>query len=151
TVEAIVECYIGIHSDGSLEVLKELVKTRTPVFSRQKRRRELVHLEHREWRFPLWMWDLCDDTTESCRLAREMFAMAMLTHHATLDYIAVRPQQGGWVAACGIDLPQAKRFFADRQIELAADGKRKRIFHAVASHDRRLEHGTTRVRAHYRG
>src|SRR5262249_4893031 len=53
--------------------------------------------------------------------------------------------------AFGIPLAGCPKFFADRDLDVAVDGRRKRIFHHVSSHARQTRGGTTRVRAHYRG
>jgi hypothetical protein len=64
----------------------------------------------------------------------------------------IRAKKEGCIAAFGIDVKRGKYFFADREVELATDGRKKRIFHSVIAHDRHIgQNRTTRVRDHYRG
>jgi len=159
TLTAVLHFHAVISDDGSVEILRELQRSRSNFPVKRGRRRERIELSQCQWQYPQWLADFSADCPEpfpndpfGIKWARYWFLLAFLTHQLAVSRIIVRAQHDGQTAAFGIDVTRAKYFFADREIDLAIDGKRKRIFHAVAEHDRRIDPTrTTRVRGHYRG
>src|SRR6185436_16011577 len=110
------------------------------------------------WRYPGWIADVAEDEHGDRRkrsgeqYVAEMMVMAFQTYRESVSKIVVRASRGGNVAAFGIELPRAKYFFADRDAELASDGRRKRIFHSVVEHHRKLaDNREVVVKSHFRG
>jgi len=148
TVPAV--CYVALdRQSGEPRLLKQRVTLTSPILRRAGAKRERFTLTEHRWDYPTWLREFKGAAAPSW--LTYLFTMAIVTYEDTIDRIVVRASRHGTVAAFGIQLARAKYFFADRSIEAAADGRRKRIFHAVTEHDRRTRHGATRVRAHYRG
>lgn len=151
SLAALGTCHVRLDPDGTATLLKERVEVRARIVSRHrhgKGRREVFTLATRQWSYPGWI--TANETAMGRAWICDLFIMALVTYNMGVKRIVVRAKSGGCVAAFGIELPRAKYFFADR--ELAADGDKKRIFHAVTAHARRLARGgTTQVQHHYRG
>jgi hypothetical protein len=148
-----VECHLGVSEDGTITLLKERVTQHATVVTKRKRIKETLELQQRHWRYPLWMQDVERAREDPNAWAASMLIMALRSYVEATNRIVIRVRRDGHVATFGIDLPRAKYFFRDRdRTEVAADGKRKRIFHSVVSHQRLLSGArTTQVRDHYRG
>jgi len=152
-------CHVCLHHDGTVTLLKERVQCSSRIVSRRRNgHRDVFTLTNTQWGYPTWLKDvpLKAENNGMHRTAAEwicgMFVLAILTHADNVSRIIVRATQGGSVAAFGIDLTRAKYFFADRDSELAIDGRKKRIFHSVIEHTRHLDGDRqTTVRFHYRG
>lgn len=157
--------HVKLTPQGDVALLREWeARIATTVLRPNRKRKRPVTLTRKQWTYayPEWVcrWaaEHKDDNTNRNKgvtpesLTCDMFRMAFLTYHDSLDRLIIRAERRGAVAAFGIDLSRAKYFFADRHIEAAADGRRRRIFHSVTTHTRRLSTGTTTmVRTHYRG
>jgi hypothetical protein len=109
--------------------------------------RELVEL----WKDPghtesLKEWSLNDYGGWLFRIAYDAFV-------SSVSDIRIGCRRGGVTAAFSVDLLRTPYFFYDRdRTQIAADGKRKRIFHIVRTHKRVLETGKeTSVKSHFRG
>ena len=63
----------------------------------------------------------------------------------------IRAKRRGVTVCFNLTLKRAPVFFKDRNTELASDGKRKRIFHHVTQHVRKVDDKEITVKAHYRG
>jgi hypothetical protein len=116
--------------------------------------RTWIRRVQRRWVTPEWLGDAASEHQMSVEeWALMLFRMSFSTHCSVLEKLLIRATRGGVSACFGVDVARCKYFFRDRDVEaLAADGKRKRIFHSVAAHDRVLSPGrTTGVRSHYRG
>lgn len=145
-------CHVCFAPDGTLRLLRERVVVHAPITSRRSKRgrRDKFTLTTVQWRIPEWINVLGEDEKRLPIL--EWFALAVLTYAESTSRIIVRVARAEMTAAFGIDLSRAKYFFRDRGLELAGDGKRKRIFHAVTEHIRQVsEVRSTTVRQHYRG
>lgn len=82
----------------------------------------------------------------------DLFRLAANFHDLTTEDFQVRATRDGATVAFSVGLGRTPYFFKDRQTGLAADGKRKRIFHSVEAHERTYANGTVAVvPAHYRG
>jgi len=147
--------YITLAPDGSTRLLRERSRSTVDIQTRRGARRETIKLSYTQWTPPAWLADVGrpNEAPRSMEAnARWLFALAFLTHLKAIDRVIVRAARGGIVAAFGIELERAKYFFRDRAIDLAVDGRRRRIFHSVIEHDRTLANGrATHVRTHYRG
>jgi hypothetical protein len=161
TSTALAQCYVAWGTDGHITLLKEPVSQRTEIVRRTSKRgrRETLSLRSTHWALPSWITEVLS-TTSNPEIAQDpegwvrgMFVLALLTYQSAIRRIVVRAKHGPSVATFGIDLARAKYFFKDRDVvELAADGRKKRIFHAVRQHTRVISPTlTTDVRDHYRG
>jgi hypothetical protein len=149
-------CHVGVGADGAMTLLREAVPVRHTITTGRKRghRRDQIVITGAEWIYPAWTAEVAAEHHEpaeqwiSC-----MLRMAFHTHRSASEKIVIRVARDACCAAFGIDVARAKYFFADREVEaLAADGRKKRIFHAVREHQRRItEARETTVRYHYRG
>lgn len=152
---AVASCHLGVRASGEITLLREQVTTRHTIVTgtrrRRKHRRESVTLSTSTWRWPPWIEDCYGGNPQAW--AADHFRIAVNTYAGTLSKVLIRVKSRDVSATFGIDVARAKYFFRDRQVTtLAADGRKKRIFHAVQHHTRQLPSlGTTEVRAHYRG
>jgi hypothetical protein len=151
-------CHIGVGADGVPHLLKEALIKKELVRPKRsdkgkRRRQDAFFLTHLSWQYPAWAVEMANEhNTDPTSWVVHGFMTAILTNQESVSRIIVRASEGACVAAFGIELPTAKRFFKDRDATiLAVDGKRKRIFHSVVAHQRVLKQGTTRVKDHYRG
>lgn len=148
-------CHIGIDALGSMRLLRERTPTTSWIQPNRKRGRrpEGFKLRQHSWQYPAWLFHIASARGEPAEtFAINLLVMALVTHTESLQKIIVRVNRDGLVGAFGIELPRAKYFFKDRDATaLARDGKRKRIFHSVVRHDRKVKRGITSVRFHYRG
>lgn len=155
---AVAECHIGLREDGSMTLLRE--RKQQIVTVPGGRRGQMIEGTRTVWQTPRWIHERgtcphCPDTgpEDPVKSICNQLMMALATHTGALNRIVVRAKCAGRVAAFGIDLPRAPRFFRDRDATaLARDGRRKRIFHFVRRHARQLPAGAVAdVREHYRG
>ena len=112
-------------------------------------------------RIPQFRWGYSDKLQEVARendvtpeeLAIQIFLFgASAWHSSTDDGLVIRCNDGKTVATFNVDTKRTPYFFKDRITALAADGKRKRIFHCVKAHARDIGDDTNvKVKAHYRG
>jgi hypothetical protein len=157
-------CHLAVDSNAQIELLKEELKITHRIHPSGRKRghaRSLpFNLVSSHWAVPEWIQWVVDDKGANPKgvtaeqWVTRMLVLAVVSHYYATQRIVIRVKHGTCVAAFGIELPTAKRFFKDREktTAIARDGKRKRIFHAVRAHDRRLPIGrVTDVKAHYRG
>lgn len=153
-LHGVCECYVAVLPCGTVCLLKQRMSISQPIPARLARQFGGRHRRVSSWAFPEWLqsWAADHGKTPS-QMVSGIFLMAFLTHDEALSRVVVRALRQGVTAAFGIDVATAKKFFADRETDaLALDGKRKRIFHAVVSHERQLPDGrTSSVKAHFRG
>lgn len=147
------KCHVAIKPDGAVALLKESVIVRNHLYRRAGRRKERVELKGIQWRYPEWCVEVAHaHNTDTSVWAAEMLLMALGTYEDASARTVIRVKQRGTTAAFGVDLSRCPRFFADRDATaLARDGRRKRIFHAVVRHTRRITDHSVEVKAHYRG
>jgi hypothetical protein len=143
-------CHFVVERDHTVRLLREHCCVERVIERHSGRQRERFTLTAHRWQVPEWTQWMAEDHGGR-DVPRMLFIMALGTYQEAIQRIVVRVRRGEMVAAFGIDLPRAKYFFADRALDVARDGRRKRIFHAVVEHDRQVRTKTTRVRAHYRG
>lgn len=166
-----VSCHIGIAADGTLHVLKELLTSSHSVPMKGKHARggdrdfrgrrcdAVLKMTVNTWDIPAWVTELGMETpawkdgNDPTGYAKWLFGCCVGTHSKVLDHVIVRAIRRKVCAAFAVDLSAAKRFFRDRDTTvLAADGRRKRIFHSVRAHDRALSDGRhLQVKQHFRG
>lgn len=151
-------CHIGVDANGNPVLLKEAVIKKELVRPKRsdkgkRRRRDSFFLTHLSWQYPTWVTEIAHQhNADPETWVIYGFMRAILTNQEAVSKIIIRASDANCVAAFGIELQTAKRFFKDRDATiLAVDGKRKRIFHSVVAHQRVLKQGTTRVKDHYRG
>jgi hypothetical protein len=162
TTAAVGVCHFGLGDDGTVTLLRE--RRSESVWVPGGRRGRMIEGSRTVWRTPRWIEERVqpcvhcpvseegpqrDPVQEAC----ETLTQALATHTEALSRIVVRVKHDGCVAAFGIELLRAPRFFRDREATaLARDGRRKRIFHFVRRHARQVAADRqTFVREHYRG
>lgn len=156
--------HLAVSRDGEMRLLKEQTTEYHDVQTTRRNgiKRGRLRMSARRWSYPAMLFDACadvaDDHEATMRQTPESFAsflltLAMGTYSDSTGKIVVRATNGDVTAAFGITIDRAKYFFADREMDaIAADGRRKRIFHAVTRHTRKIAGDrVTEVRAHYRG
>jgi hypothetical protein len=153
-----VRCHIGVSETGEMTLLREpTIRRKRFVTGRTKahRRRETIELSNTEWKYPAWVTEIAADHDEDPQAwASFLLKLVFQTYRSSIEKIAIRTKSDtGDVAMFGLDVSRAKYFFSDRTVDaLAADGKKKRIFHAVREHTRRVgDASSTIVKYHYRG
>jgi len=151
--------FVSVSNDGHAELLKQRVG-KTPDF---RRSRSSIQSATPGWDYPQELWLMytvyCQnalereeepDTIE--QWATELFCVAANAFSRATETAQVRIKASGTVVNVGVPLSRCPHFFRNRNIEAASDGRRKRIFHFVRGHERKLANGQTRtVRGHYRG
>lgn len=157
-LSTVCNCHIVLQPTGEMTLLREVhtAPTRFQVGGTKKRKqhKQTVEFTSRCWRYPGWLDGVAHDHDQDPeQWATDLLSMAIQTYLSATEKIVIRVKRAGVVASFGIDVARCKYFFADRKTEaLATDGRRKRIFHAVTGHTRRLADGrVTTVRDHYRG
>ena len=148
-------CYVGVAQDGEVTVLKEEISTNAVIRPKTRGRARVAFCrKSKSWEYPKWIAAIGSEAQrDGHEVVKTCFVMTYLTHAEATDRIVVHVVKGV-KAAFGIELSSAKSFFRDRdktEATTARDGKRKRIFHSVREHLRRVESGDSTVRSHYRG
>jgi hypothetical protein len=150
--------HVAVTPDGEARLLKELICFSSAIIPmRTKRGRkhkaQAIAFSSRRWDYPKHLKQIAADHDEDVSAwALRLFKFAFFTSAECQSSIIVRAKKDGVTAAFGIDAPRAKVFFKDRDsTALAADGKRKRIFHSVRAHHRVTLVHKNEVKAHYRG
>lgn len=146
------EFHIAISAEGDIEVP---IRKQTQ-YQRLKRGGGISHVE---WGVPSGLKFHCEDWCARSKekhspveLGALLFASAVTNYDTATDDFQVRAERGSDSVAFNVALGRTPDFFRERETGLAADGKRRRIFHAVKEHSRNLEDGkTSTVKAHYRG
>ncbi len=147
------ECYLDI-ADGGVRLLRELhkKKQRIPAKKVKGRKHGVTVIYHSHWGYPPGIKSMAEfHKTEVAEYAADMF-LGMIHEHenASLD-IRIRVAKGSLVATFAVDMLRTPYFFEDRE-PVIIDGKKKRIFHIVRTHPRRLQDGRTiPVRSHFKG
>jgi len=93
------------------------------------------------------------DVTDPYQWGASLFISTMNSFDATMIGFQILARRDNRSAVSwSVPESRAKTFFRDREIEVANDGRRRRIFHCVTEHERTLPSGrVTKVAAHYRG
>lgn len=146
-------CHVVVAPDGSLSLLRETLILNSRFYRKAGRRKERVDLTTKHWGYPPWVTEAARDKGYSAsHWACMMLVMALRTYAEAQERTIIRVQHSGCTATFGIELSRCPRFFADRDVTaLATDGRRKRIFHAVMRHVRRVDGRGIDVKPHYRG
>lgn len=162
---AAVGFFIGIDEQRRVWPLRMITSTPQTIPVKRGRR---VHggtvVCHRKMDYPdaLKKWANDPDRRRRCEelgddpsiegLVRSLFFMTLNLTLASERGPRVNVARGNMVSVFCVPATRTSYFFRDRELHVAVDGRRKKIFHAVAEHDRRLPNGKVRrVRAHYRG
>lgn len=80
--------------------------------------------------------------------ARFLFSIAANWQATATADVHVKVSKDGLSAVFCVDLLRMPHFFRDRETDLASDGRRKRIFHIVGTHQRK---SGSYVKSHFRG
>lgn len=85
-------------------------------------------------------------------VAEELFSIVMSSQeHSALANTRIMVRKGELAATFNIDIKRTAYFFRDRDIVLNDKGNKKRIFHIVRAHRRRVGGGTKAIKFHFRG
>ncbi len=146
-------CHLSIDDSGAIVLLKEAITATSSFIPQSSKKRTRVTFKRIEWKYPSWLMELARYHGQEPDLyAQAILWNAMRCYGQTVDKTIIRAKRGSVTAAFGVELKQCPRFFADRDASiLASDGKRKRIFHSVVRHARKVGSNEREVRAHYRG
>jgi hypothetical protein len=152
--------HVCVSTDGrSVRLLKERTSTRTV---RPKHGRPFS-VPCRLWGFPSGLAFVARENArknakggrrfESAQeIAEFMFVWLVQSYEQASADIRVRVSDGSNVAAFCVDMVRTPYFFRDRDVSINVNGTRKKIFHVVRVHERRLRNGvSTFVRSHFRG
>lgn len=153
--------FMALDADGKGTLLRELQT------HQQKLPRRGGTIQHRDWRwsedFEWWFRNrdperkskvFKADTIEE--YAWEIFCVvanaAVTRPDDPSGELLVRCTRRAVTTAFSVSTKRTPYFFRDRETTVAKDGRRKRIFHIVAEHERRLRSGrVVTVPEHYRG
>lgn len=142
-------CFVHLSASGEVVVLKE----KRPVQQCLPGHGGYRAFSTFKFEEPRWLLGLVAENKnfkDTASAARFLLAIT-LNNRRPHDSILVRANKGNATAAWTIGRNDAKRFFATRSTDLASDGKRKRVLHYVAAHQRIVGTHVSRVREHYRG
>lgn len=150
------KCYvfqyaIGVTDDGSPILLRQRAPRQYVIQTRGKGK---LSFQRMEWSFPEFLeWKHKDGSREKAEVfGPKTFCLMANFYDQSNEEFQVRAERGGVSLAFNVALGRTPYFFKDREIEVAADGRRKRIFHSVDQHARTLASGKkTIVKQHYRG
>lgn len=146
---------VGVSDDGQITLLKH----KTGMMARFRSGGSRTP----GWDYPQELWQMyemyCereyakDRTPDSIETwATTAFAIAANAFSRATEAAQVRVKTGNTTVNVGVPLSRCPSFFKDRSIQAASDGRRKRIFHFVRGHERKLSDGRMRtVKGHYRG
>ena len=158
--------YVHIDAAGSVTLLRQAVTVKREVEHRKKKghRKETLLLDSVQWRYPKHLeWMASENAAAHSPVRRKyttpeaiasyFFNLSLGTYVEGHRKIVIRVHAGKETAAFNIDLKRCPHFFKDRDSTvLAADGRKKRIFHSVVKHHRHLVSGhDVEVKQHYRG
>lgn len=153
-----VACHVRVgRSWEQCRLLKErrvrTVRVQPRAKRKHSRRPDAFNVAVSEWAYPEWLRDVAGERQQQpSDVAIGLLGLVLGTYLMSMERIIIRVSSGALTALFGIDLKTAPRFFADRDTEVAVDGKRKRIFHSVSAHTRAVSGvGAVDVKAHYRG
>lgn len=149
------EYFAALNGDGEITIVSQRNQ------ERQSLRRGGAFWKTR-WGYSAWLEFHFKEHKRICPKDRQcesvaafgerLFRDAMWQYCAGFDDFQVRAERDGISVAFNVAVGRTPAFFKDRETDAARDGKRKRIFHAVAQHARVSADGTeTNIRAHYRG
>ena len=147
-----VHFHIAVDSDGRGTVLRE----RGAIHQRLPRGGTLVRVDW-DWPEALKFWFANKPDANDCKAIEEyawerFCIVANLNSLPANDELLVRCKKGGITSSMNVCTKRTPYFFQDRETTVASDGRRKRIFHIVREHERRLANGeTVTVKGHYRG
>ena len=152
-LKAAVPMWVNVSRDGKVKLLKERIRIVLPHKNRHK-----PGVPMNVWRYPEGLEDRCDADIEKhgghkhpAGYVPQLFIfIANLCESATCD-IQVRAEKDGLPAVFSVDLLRTPYFFQERD-KVKVNGRTKKIFHIVRTHQRRFKNGkSTFVRSHFRG
>jgi len=140
---------IWVSADGKqLVALRSLDTEMIPIWSR--RRHEFFHIPQRAWRIPgdFEQWAKREGVDVQTFLTG-IFLDATEQHTLTqLSMVRVAVTKDDMTATFSVNVHKMAYFFQDRDIRIADDGARRRIFHIVRAHTRK---NGAEVKFHFRG
>lgn len=150
--------HVAVSPDGAdVHLLRELQGWRQLLPRPKNSHHDRVHYEalavaRYDWSFPRWILDNKWFRRDPHEFASFTFRLATNLYANAANDVRVRVQKGNVVAVFSIDMLRTPYFFADRDVTLNNRGSKRRIFHIVRVHGRKLKDGKeTFVRTHFRG
>lgn len=140
--------------DGATRLLKErhvYYQSIPAKTTAAKRRGRAASVPRLGWRHPAFLNEFRGDKMSGEDRAKSIFEITANLYAQASAGLRVRVAKESLVAAFSIDLLRMPYFFKDRDVTLTEGGRRKKIFHIVRTHARRIGSTTRYVRSHFRG
>lgn len=118
------------------------------------RKEKPFRLPRAEWQHASILRVMRDDHPDQSvqELASTMFHFTLQQYVWSQAGLMVHAQKDSVAAVFGVDMLRTPQMFADRDLQVTENGKRKKVFHIVRTHKRTLADGTEQhVRSHFRG
>lgn len=147
---------VAIQADGSVRVLR-LRRTGYQVIRHRRGadRDTVSQIPSHQWGIPDYLkdWAAQRQTETDLFLANVFRMVANASQALQLTMIRVHCSKGGVTACFAVDPRRMPYFFQDREMTVGPTGARRRIFHMVRVHDRKIAGSNQRraVRMHFRG
>jgi len=154
---ALIIYHVALYPGGDIRFLREYSVriVRLPRWHKvgSGKGRAPTYVRQATWVYPD-LWDDAKAAKNPHGAVADVFRLVANFYDASNDDFQIRAERDGVSMAFNVHMGKGRTayFFKDRDLEVTSDGRRKRIFHAVAEHPRTLPDGsTTMVAAHYRG
>ena len=143
-----------VQADGNVAFARELRATTTTL--RSNTQKQSVTIPRRGWQHPglvlasseAQTGELPERVAQATQMLAGLFKGTLTLWAQRAEHWSVAVHKDEQRAMFGVAKEQTAAYFADRDLEIACDGRRKKIIHYVREHTRR--NGST-VRAHVRG
>lgn len=147
--------YVAIGADGTPRALRQRLPVWQKIIPKTPAGRRMggAVIQRHQWMVPPFVEHMAKEhgiTVNACVKCFISYAYDMY-RNASMD-TRVRVENRGCVATFCVDMLRTPHFFDDREIVLGPSGHKRKIFHIVRTHARRVMGiSTTSVRSHFRG
>jgi hypothetical protein len=143
----LVTFYLAVDGDGGLRLLK----SKAPRMKVMPKSGGSFYVQ--EWAVPQCLTALAAEQKVTVdEYAKRVMCILVHASEASNSGLLVRVKKKGITAAFGIDMLSTPQFFRNRDKTVTVNGKRKKIFHIVRTHKRKMADGTTKnINTHFRG
>ncbi|MFC5358189.1 hypothetical protein [Azospirillum himalayense] len=151
--------YVGVLPDGTVIPLRQATSSKQLVRHRHKRRGDSssTMITHRSVGYPSPLIELFRDRKKNESETIEdyvssLFFLSMSAAVAAFDGVQINVKKDNVVGRFGVPVDRVSTFFKDRELQVTVNGSRRKVFHAVRKHTRKLQNGKqVDVKTHYRG
>lgn len=141
-------CHLSINDAGEVRLLRESFMVEQPV-GRYHRKENIAR---KVFGFPAFVKMLAAEHKYDFKeYAAFLFRLIANNHALSQGGFQIYVERGNKIANFSIDKKRSPYFFKDREVVVNDNGKTRRIFHLVRSHERTTSKGTTIVSMHGRG